>query len=367
MVDSQAEVFTTLAFFFAIGAPHPSGRRWFLILSGLFLGLAYDVRHTQVLLAPAILILVSLPAQTRAAKFLSIALVGIASLVVASPDLWYHHAIFGSVFHPESNELGLFSAGALQSSAYRLWDIFVRGNEFGWLVPLILVGVWKLAKSSPTALLAIGAWLIILVGFHLFYPAVRLRDLIPEFPPLAVLTAIGFVGLASTIRRIEVIWHRPALALAVFISLELLSLRVWSTVGQPFRDAIGIFGYMTTTQRSAFESIAEMTPENAIIGAGLNTGPLDLYSHRATVHPADWSMDDQTKFLCAAKDDGRPVYLLNDSQSMGRLVATIMGRAERLATLDVPLLDESEVGRSFSTDPGGLWKVTPECDKGSTR
>lgn len=344
-----------------------TGRRLSLVLSGSFLGLAYDVRHTQVLLAPAVLILALMSTKTRADKFISIMLLGVASLIAAFPDLWYHHAIFGSVFHPESNELGLFSGGALLSSAYRLWDIFGRGNEFGWLVPLILVGVLKLAMSNRTALIAIGAWLIILVGFHLFYPAVRLRDLIPEFPPLAVLAAIGVVTLTSTLRNADMNWRRPALALAVFLSFELLVLRAWSTAGQPFRDAIGIFGYMTTTQRSAFDSIAEMTPENAIIGAGLNIGPVDLYSRRATVHLADWSIDDQTKFLCAANDDGRPAYLLNDSQSMGRLVATFMGRAERLATLDVPLLDESEIGQIFITDPGGFWKVTPECGKGSTR
>ena len=70
---------------------------------------------------------------------------------------------------------------------------------------------------------------------------------------------------------------------------------------RPRKEPVGIFGYLTREERWAFEGIASLTPENSIIGAGFNSGPLDMYSHRSTVRPADWSDQDRAKFFCRCR------------------------------------------------------------------
>jgi hypothetical protein len=122
MADAAAQLFSTLALILAwqgTRAPTPTlprslrsqgrGQRALLALgAGACFGMAYDVRYTQLLLAPSFALLaLSLPRRRMRLGFY--ALFGLAAFAVALPDLWYHQIAFGNPLQPGSDELKHFA------------------------------------------------------------------------------------------------------------------------------------------------------------------------------------------------------------------------------------------------------------------
>ena len=102
------------------------------------------------------------------------------------------------------------------------------------------------------------------------------------------------------------------------------------------------FGYMMPNQRQAFDRLASLVEPEAVIGSGLNSGPVELYSGRQTFRPGDWSAGELEAFLGAMALAGRPIYILDDGNEQAGVVARLRreGRLAPVAALNVPLYGE---------------------------
>jgi hypothetical protein len=349
MVDAQAALFSVLA----VGLSLRGAQRSNLPLSGLIglsLGMAYFVRHTQVLIAPAILILL-----WRAARVRALIVIALAAVFVAALDLWYHQFAFGGLLAVESTELNLFSLSAVGATASAMLDQLLAAREFGWLVPFLLYGAHRLARDKRAEFILLALWVIALVAFHLPYPALRLRDLLPEFPPLVIVTAFGVVAGVSALWNGEQNWRKFIAACGLIAALFLLLIRVWNVLPIPFGDPQRSFGYVTAAQRASFDQIAALALPRAVIGSSLNTGAIDLYARRETFHPAMWSPRERDAFIAAMFREGRGVFLLDDSAEMSAARRDLQTRyaLRQIAALDVPLFGVVD------GTPGALWEIRP--------
>ncbi len=359
LVDAQAQLFSVLAILFAFQAARTGANRagslayGVAVLSGVCLGAAYFIRHTQLLLVvPMVMALWSVPWRARLRLLV---LAGCAALIVALPDLWYHHEYFGGWFTPESRELALFSASNAADSAVSLSQRFLAGNEFGYLIAFLAYGIYRTARDSGSKFAVLATWIVLLSGFHLLYAAVKIRDLLPEYPAVILLTAYGMVALVRDLRGWagSATWKRSVLALAIFLVLLFPAMRDRLTILRPFQPVKVTFGYVTDAQRAAFARIAALTPPDAVIGSTMNDGAIDLYAHRATFRPGAWSADEALRFVESLRMDNRPVYLLDDGAetSAARRDLSEHFTLRRIAALDVPLFGEVD------DTPGALWEI----------
>jgi hypothetical protein len=351
MVDAQAEFLSVMSLLLALRTRLDKSA-WLLVFSGAALGAAYWVRHTQIVLAFSLLIIFLWANPTPRARARAVLLCGAAALLIGIGDLWYHQTYLGGWLHPESEELALFSLGAVSSSAANMFQQTFAGDEFGWLAPFLMLGAVFLARHKPVEFAALLAWLVLSLALHLPYAAVRLRDLLPEFPAVAFLAALGLSLLAAktlSSRR----WQWLA-GLLIFASLEVLLLRVWDTMPLAWQGARPIFGYMTESQREAFTRLAEITPPNAVVGSTLNDGAIDLYSNRNTFRPDAWSSAERRGFLNAIASGHPEIYLLDDGPAMEAVLTDLRHDmvVQRVATLDVPLF-----GSGPAAEPGSLWRI----------
>ncbi len=360
LVDTQAQLFSVLAIWMALRAGH-SKKDWLWgIGAGMCLGSAYFIRHTQVLLAAPILLAAWRLPRNRRFFFLSGA--GVAAIIVALPDLWYHHEHFGGWLVPESNELALFSISSLAPSVKALSERFFAGNEFGYVVPFMIYGAYRAVREDGGRFAVIAIWVLLLTGFHLLYSAVKIRDLLPEYPGVVLFTAYGMLALGRDVRRWLITrrptgigWKELAVALCVFAALLLPCMRTRLTILRPFQPAKVTFGYVTAEQRAALGRLAALTPQNAVVGSTMNDGPIDLYAKRPTFRPGVWTPEERVRFIEMMFTAGRRVYVLNDGGETGTALKSLAQdyTLRPVAVLDVPLFGEM-VG-----NPGVLWEIAP--------
>ncbi len=352
MADAQTELLSAVAFALALYAVRRDSSVWPL-LAGAALGAAYDIRHTQLILAPVFMLLYGFGSSAWRQRLKASLLSGLAALCVAFPDLWYHELYLGGWLHPESEELALYSLNAIGDTANNLYQTAFAANEFGWFLPLLLYGIARMAKRVPLEFAALALWLGLALALHLPYPALRLRDLLPELPVAALFVCYGVADLTQSIVRARRMLVQLAGGLALIVVLELGLLRVWNTVPSAWQVTQPIFGYMTTSERAAFNQLAAVTPPGAVIGATLNSGAIELYAHRESFRPADWQDTERERFLQIVLEHS-PVYVLEDSRELDGPLDEMRGRYQvsQVAKLDVPLF-----GDGTPLAPGTLWKI----------
>ena len=318
MADATTQLLTTLTVFCALRARR--GRPWLWGASaGLACGGAYWVRHTQLLLMVPLLLTAMLwngRGWRRGMAFLTPC--AVAALVVALPDLAYHHFIFGSVFTPESPEAYLFGVEHVGHTALLILDSAVRRAEFGFVVFFIGYGVYRLAREDGRGLAVLLTTVVAVLAIHLPYAPLRWRDLLSIAPLLALLAAYGLVALAR--RTWELArsasggdWMAVATVVLVLMALSVRTRPVLVSLFEPRRAS---FGYLYARQRQAFEELAILVPENAVIGSTLNGGAVELYTGRQAFHPAPWTADEFVHFVQLMSAMGRAVYLLDDGMEM---------------------------------------------------
>ena len=324
------------------------------LAGGAFWGAAYLIRHTQLLLALPIMGIIWLAPKTRLRLKLRLAAgFGLGALPCGLADLWYHGRLSGQIWQPESPESFLFSLAHVGHSAAVVLTDALRRNEWGLLWPLLLLGAWRLARRAPrvSAVLALTVFGQLLI--HLPYGALRLRDLLTLFPILLLWTAWGIAAVLAAVRR----WAGRSqagqlVAIAVMAALIfVLAARTYPVLTSPWRPPHASFGYVTAAQRAAFAQVAALTEPNAVIGATLSSGALDLLSDRRSLHPADWTPDEWATVIEALQAEGRPVYLLDDGQGL----APVLAATDRqfgltpVAVLNVPVYgDPTGVSRTLS-------------------
>ncbi len=374
LVDVQAQLFSVLAILFTLRGMRAvegdqKGNAFRIlpsaVLAGLALGAAYFIRHTQLLMVAPMIAAVAVLERRNRLAFLAIA--GLAAIVVALPDLWYHHLYLGGWLTPESHELALFSIGNIAPSIKALSDRFLAGNEFGYLILFLLYGTYRAARDEPRRFAVLAVWVMVLVGFHLMYAAVKIRDLLPEYPAVILLAAYGIVRLPLDVRNwagtvaadagfsVAAAARQGMVAFAIFFALLLPAMRDRMTIMRPFLPAKVTFGYVTAAQRASFERIAALTPSNAIIGSTMNDGPIDLYARRATFRPGEWNPQECERFVQVMLGEGRGIFLLDDGTqtSAARRGLGKKYTMRMVAALDVPLFGEVD------GTPGALWQVQP--------
>lgn len=350
MVDTQALVFSTLAFYGALRVYRDGAWQWAL-LAGICWGAAYQARHTQLALGVGMLPLFF----DATARVRNVFILCASALIVALPDLWYHQMYLGSWLAPESEELALFAFNAILPTLWTIGARALTAAEFGWLIWFALPGIYFYTRRARLASIALLLWLNATLWIHLPYAALRLRDLIPQFPIVAFYIAFGSVTVIGALWARQRAWASFAAASLIFLALELNLARVWHTLPRVTQEPPPRFGAMSQTQRASFDAIAQLTPENAIVGASLNSGALDLYARRRAFRPADWSTATFREFILITQDEKRAMYLLEDNASLARVLDALRGeyRIERVTTLDVPLFGDEPVAH-----PGALWKIT---------
>jgi len=381
LVDAQAQLFSTLTILlalvcsrqyalgsrqYAVGSLPPATRHLppaiCLLLTGVALGAAYAIRHTQLLLVIPIVIAVAMTNDRRPTTVATVngrvnvralTLIALGAFIVALPDLVYHQQNFGHWLTPESHELKHFALANVLPSAGKIAERFFAGNEFGYLFPFMMYGAYRAWRDDARRFAVLATWLGVLVAFHLFYEALRMRDLLPQFPVVVVLTAYGIVALVRDLRgRLSAVGGLLS-AVVVFLALLLFLTRTQFTLLRVAQPARVTFGYVTAAQRAAFDQIAALTPANAVIGSTMNDGAIDLYARRATFRPSEWSADELVRFVEAMQRAQRRVFLLDDGAetSAARRALSARYTLQPIAVLDVPLFSVVD------GTPGMLWEI----------
>jgi hypothetical protein len=291
----------------------------------------------------------------RRDRFRFLAITASVAFVVALPDLWYHREYFGGWFTPESKELALFSFANIAPSAEKLAERFFAGNEFGYLFPFLIYGAYRAARENPIRFFALATWFAILVAFHLPYIAIRMRDLLPEFPTVILLTAYGIVALVHDLSKPYRFskTRNVLIGITIFFALWLFLTRTQFTLMRVIQPAKVTFGYVTAAQRASFDQIAMLTPANAVIASTMNDGALDLYAHRATARIGDWNAGERAQFIEKMFRDNRPIFLLDDGAptSAARHDLATRYTLKQIAILDVPLFG------IVDAQAGALWEI----------
>ncbi len=321
MADASAQLFTVLTLFMILRGM--KGRhRLYGGLAGLSFGFAYFIRHTQLVLALCALVAVlTLGRDTLSARkrWEFLALFGLVAFVVAIPDLLYHQFVFGHFLVPESTELNLFSLRSVPNTATLIWRRSLSGNEFGYMLPLLFYGAYRMYVKRRGEFLVLLTAVLSIMLVHLPYAPLRLRDLLSLFPLALAWVGYGAADLWNKATRHEDQVSYGQYSLSVFLLLSLLVLpvlRSWPILPRPRVSYRASFGYLSAEERKAFDILAEHTVEPCVVGSSLNGGPIDLYAGREAFRPAFWSEDELDVFLGQMFDDGTAVYILDDGEAL---------------------------------------------------
>ncbi|MBF8284205.1 MAG: hypothetical protein HW378_3120 [Anaerolineales bacterium] len=371
-------VFPPLFAFFANGAQ--AGPGWG---SGLALAAAYSVRYTQVLAAPGIALIAWLGLKNARHRYSFLAAFAIAALAGAAPDVWYRTRLYGAPWRFGSGELALFSFGALPEALNRLRGELFSSLELGWLWPLLLVGAIYLWRRRRLALIGLAAAYGPLIAFHIWYPFLKLRDLLSLYPPLAALIAMGGAVVILTVwqRALRPFgiaqdavplreappwgWVRLAVRVLILAGLCALILLRLSALWGLREGGFFTFGYLYPEQRRSLESIATLTEPDAVIACSLNSGAVELYGERETVRPGrilqpgtSWGTDQWLAFAAALRAEGRPLYVLMDSIEMDEPLAALQDHytLTRVADLAVPVYYRGGGSRNLTVP---MYRVEP--------
>ena len=370
MSDVPAQLFSTLALALALAAEHK--RRLVLsALSGAALGMAYLVRHTSlILLAPlAVILWQSWPA--KRGWWRRQLILGLAAALVALPDLLYHQRWLGAFWRGENPEIGLQAGLAhVGPSLSAFVEYLAYPGEFGWLLPLLLVGAYVLWRKRRAAFAVLVAWMLALAAMYAPVHTTALfqngaRYLLPALPSLALTVGVGMVhlidrsyavcfrGMCSTAEHAETCpelhpersrrdsrrnaevslsfsallrprsghasafsavknFHRVGSAIVMVLAL-VTPFVLRTPLHKPLLAQYPTFGYLSPSQRAEFAALEAAIPEGTVLVCGdADSGPLFWYTGRAVVRPPGWTQNKFARFMECVIDNGTPVYLLND-------------------------------------------------------
>jgi hypothetical protein len=287
--------------------------------AGLAFGAAYLVRHTQLVLVASVLLLVWCSSAAKRHKAALLVCFAAGALNFGVPDLLYHQWVMGNWWRPESLELRHFALSFMLPMAWRALRELFAAQEFLFVIPFILYGVLRQWREERAHLAVLSTWAGTILLIHLPYEALRLRDLLSLFPVLCLWAGYGVAGLWKPIQKHLVKpgadAFLPAFTYAWLVAVLLL-LRTGSTLGLANQRDFNAFGYLNAAQRAALTRIERDTEETAAIGASLNSGALELHSHRIAFRPAIMRSEDFYVFVDDALMRGTPIYLLEDGQEM---------------------------------------------------
>lgn len=330
-------------------------------LAGLLLAWGYWVRHPLLPLGLAALpVYLGAPRPTPWRRRLAhLGVYGAAALVGAVPDLVYHQRAFGSIWTAESPEWALLSwRHIVPSIGAMLRDGWLRRDEFGYLAPLIALGIaWQWADARRrgfAAALTVGLGGVL--SLNLAYSALRLRDLLPLFPWGALWAGWGMAALwrwASSNNG-----GRLQRAAALLVVAVALAARASPSLTLPWREGVWTFGHVTAEGRRAYEDLAATLPPDAVVATGLNAGAITHYTGLETVRPAPWTEGELATLATLLAERGRPLYLLVDGEEMDDVLrwARDSLALEPAGTYPIPMMGR---GGQWQAGPATLYAAAP--------
>lgn len=203
MVFSAALVLWNLL---AIPELTPSQRRWSLIVGGLLLGSALGIKYQAVLYAPVLMLMLMLGLVQRTRRH---ALVFITAMALPCAYWYVRNAwMTGNPLQPLAGSLFGYTDWNLEDYQLQVADVQRVADGLPWLLWPAALAPWILRQPQPRitwpqwlstpsrqhlifATWALGAWGVTASGYS--------RYLLPAFPVLALLAAIGWVHLLESI------------------------------------------------------------------------------------------------------------------------------------------------------------------------
>ncbi len=363
MADASASLFTMLTILLLLRGTR-NRPRLYAVLAGFCFGWAYLIRHTQLALGLSALVALLYLVRERFTlrqRWVAIGLFGLTALLVALPDLLYHQLVFGHFLTPESTELELFSLAYVPATARLMWQRACSGNEFGFLVPLLVWGAYRMyAEKRGEFLVLLTAFLAVL-AVHLPYAALRLRDLLSLFPILLAWVGYGVVDLwkripaRGTLRQ----YRRQTVGLVILLGLLLLPVfRCWPILPRAWRAYRASFGHVSAAEREGFEAVEQNTVLPCVVGSSMNGGPIDLYAGRDAFRPEFWTEGEFDVFLRQMFEEDTRVYILDDGESLGPILeyAEAHYRVTSGAHVEVPVFGDPSKVSSV------LYEILPQSE-----
>ena len=316
MADTAAQTFSVLTLLFLVWARRRNALLW-SGLAGASFALAYFVRHPQFFLGLAALPVMLVNTWSWRRKLQHLLVFAGVALLFSIPDVLYRTTTFDSPWATESAEWSLISWHNIRPTfAALLRDGWLRRNEFGYLVPVVVYGVWEQWRESDERQWAMIMWASFagVLLFHLCYSALRLRDLVAVFPWLGLWAGRGIVGLWRHAGRSPSQEAKRILVLLVILTA--LGARTAQTLAMPWSPRVWTFGYVSATERDGYTQLSDCLPVDAVLGTGLNSGAIERYTGHRTVRPSYWSDEELARFVRVLREAGQPLYLLDDGEEM---------------------------------------------------
>ncbi|MBN1581078.1 MAG: glycosyltransferase family 39 protein [Anaerolineae bacterium] len=335
MADAAAQLFTLLTCWLLLRGRH-TRPVVYGFLAGASFGMLYFIRHPQLPLGIAVLVTFFLLNKPLKHKLGLVLAFGLGAGLLAVPDLYYHHTVFGHWLTSESTEWFLLSVNNIGRSFFGILEAgILRREELGFVIPFVFVGLGVLWHRHHQAAGVLASGFLAVLVFHLCYAAIRPRDLIAILPLLYLCAAYGFVT----------VWKRfqssPSLPriIGIICCLVLLFARTSRSLELPWRKDVITFGYISRAQSRAFIRLNDLLPENAIVASMLNSGAIELYTGHTAVHPAPWSQQELDRWLDALDKRGIAFYLLSDGEELAPVLAQLelSYQIEFVARLNLPV------------------------------
>jgi hypothetical protein len=324
MSDAAAQCFTVLTLWLLLRAQR---ERPILnsVWAGLSFGAAYFCRHPQLPLFASALTLVVVMRPSRGIRpfrhrLLMLSAFGLAAFIIVIPDFVYHKVVFGGWMNTESTEWFLLSSRNIWGSFISiLQQGLLRRDELGFVAPFAMGGGWLLWRDHKHTSLILAAGSVAVFVFHLFYEALRPRDLIAILPVLYVCAAYGLVAIWQQAKQPRTI----ASAVLLVCCATFLFARSFRALSMPWRTDVATFGHIDAGEYDSLLLLRELTPEEAIIASMLNGGAIELHAERAAIHPAPWTEEELRSWTDALLDRTHPFYVLDDGEDMPPVLARL--------------------------------------------
>ncbi len=314
--DTLATTWTVAALYAALRSRRH--RAWALAAGGAF-GLAVLVRPTNLLFAPALLILFGFDWR-RLALYVAGGLPSAAWLAA------YNHTLYGSALRSGYGDI--FAAFGVAYGAPTALH-FVKW--LGLLLPAAVLVLPLAALTRPDhrrELLALAVGFFAITGVYAFYEVSHevwwcLRFILPAVPALILAALLGVDSLMRRSTRLR------RLAVAVLALWTVVNAYAWT---RRF-DILLIPGYENVYARAALDARARL-PANALVVTNAFSGTLYFYSELAVLRYDQVEPPAFARYAALATQARRPVCaLLFDWEEKEALQTRCPGNWTRLATV----------------------------------
>ncbi len=321
--DTLATTWGLAALYAALRARRARG--W-SVVSGAALAVAVLVRPTNLILAPALLVLLGLDRR----RLVLFAIGGLPGAVWLAT---YNHQLYGSALRSGYGD----DIAAAFAAAYGPPTVLHFAKWLALLLPaaLLLLPFAALARRDlrNRELLALAVAFFAVTGIYAFYEFSHevwwsLRFILPAVPALIL---AGLLGIEALARGPGARWPRH------FRTVTAVALILWSAGNAWFWTRhLGVLMMKTyeQTYADAANAARDRMPPNAVVVAHAFSGALYFHTGLAVLRWDQVEARDFSRYATLARQNGRPVCaLLFEAEESEALQIRCPGRWTRLASV----------------------------------